>query len=96
MKSRSIGIGAGFGIVHAVLVGYLFHPINGGGENFLIIAMVDLPLYVLGEILFPRLLSSSVEFVVVYFIAVGTLMYALAGYYGSRLVCRITGRDRGP
>ena len=81
-------VAAVVGIVHALFAGYLFHPVSGGGENFIIIVIMDFPIYVLGEILFPHLLSSSAIFVVVYFVGLGSIMYALAGFFCARFFRR--------
>ena len=80
------------GLVHFVLVGVPFIQSNGGGESVAYqIFFLDFPLYILAEALFQPLLLNSVLFNFLWFVVLGTVMYALLGYvlglvlaYGSR------------
>ena len=78
-----------FGIAHFVLVGIPFLQSNGGGESVAYqVFFLDFPLYILAETLFQRLLLNSVLFNFLWFVVLGTAMYALLGYIvGVLFVC---------
>ena len=78
-----------FGIAHFVLVGIPFLQSNGGGESVAYqVFFLDFPLYILAETLFQRLLLNSVLFNFLWFVVLGTAMYALLGYIvGVLIVC---------
>lgn len=91
---RPAAVSISIAVLHALLVGYLFSPASGGGENFVVIAMLDLPLYTLGELLFPRLMVANAAFVITYFTVVGSAMYGLAVFFAWRLARWFRGQHR--
>ena len=90
MRSKlSMTIAAILGVAHIVVVGIPFVQSNGGGESVAYqIFFLDFPLYILAESLFQRLLLNSVLFNFLWFVVLGTTMYALLGYFLGLLLAR--------
>ena len=72
-----------------MIVGIPFILAGGGGEGLIYLALIDLPLFIIGEFVFPGLLLNSVMFNFILFVVIGTLMYALLGYLLGLLFRRI-------
>ena len=85
----AIGFSCFFGVLHFMIVGIPFMVKGGGGEDLLYIVLIDLPLYIVGEIAFQRLLLHSVPFNFLQFVVIGTLMYILLGYFIGVLIQRV-------
>lgn len=69
------------GVIHFILVGIPFIQSGGGGEAIgYLVLFIDFPLYLLGELAFPKLLLSSVQFNFFWFVVMGTVMYSAIGY----------------
>jgi len=69
------------GIIHFILVGIPFIQSRGGGEAIgYLVLFVDFPLYLLGELAFPKLLLNNVRFNFFWFVIMGTVMYSAIGY----------------
>jgi hypothetical protein len=81
------------GLLHFLIVGVPFIIAGGGGEGIIYIILIDLPLYIIGELVFRGLLLNSVIFNFILFVVVGTLMYALLGYLLGALLHRIKSKN---
>jgi hypothetical protein len=91
IRKVPIVVGAILGVIHFALVGIPFIQSKGGGEAAAYqILFLDFPLYVLAEAAFQRLLLSSVLFNFLWFVVLGTIMYALIGYAIGLLFSRGT------
>jgi len=86
-------LGAAFGMIHVALVGIPFILSGGGGEAIgYRVLFVDFPLYLLAELVFPRLLLNSVPFNFLWFVVFGTVMYCVVGYAVGSLFNRVGGK----
>ena len=89
--------GTAFGLAHCIFVGLPFLASKGGGEALgYRLLYFDLPLYVVAELAFQRLLLSSVLFNFLWFVVLGTGMYILVGYGACRLVQHVLRKKDGP
>lgn len=80
-RKLPIVFGTALGIIHFTLVGIPFLQSGGGGEAIgYLVLFVDFPLYLLGELVFPKLLLNSVRFNFFWFVIMGTIMYSAIGY----------------
>ena len=80
-RKLPIVFGTVLGIIHFILIGIPFIQSKGGGEAIgYLVLFVDFPLYILGELAFPKLLLNSVRFNFFWFVIMGTLMYSTIGY----------------
>ena len=85
-------IGIVLGATHFVLVGMPFIESKGGGEAIgYLVLFADLPLYLIAEVAFPKLLLNSVRFNLFWFVVMGTIMYFLIGY-GIGVLIKRAGR----
>jgi hypothetical protein len=91
-RKLPIVFGAALGIIHFILVGIPFIQSGGGGEAIgYLVLFVDFPLYLLGELAFPKLLLNSVRFNFLWFVIMGTVMYSAIGYALGLLFNRSSG-----
>ena len=80
-RKLPIVLGIALGLIHIVLVGLPFVMLGGGGEAIgYLVLFVDFPLYIVGELAFPKLLLNSVRFNFFWFVIMGTIMYSAIGY----------------
>lgn len=92
-RKLPISIGTLLGIIHILLVGIPFIQSGGGGEAIgYLVLFVDFPLYLIGDIIFPRLLLNSVPFNFFWFVVLGTIMYFIIGYALGLFINRASGR----
>ena len=77
-----------FGAIHFLIVGVPFIQAGGGGEGLLYILIIDFPLYLMANVVTPRLLLNSVTFNFWLFAVGGTIMYAALAYLIARALVR--------
>jgi hypothetical protein len=93
--SRKIAIITGviLGTAHFAFVGIPFIQSNGEGVDILFF-VVDFPLYMAAQIMYPRTVPSSVLFNLFWYVGLGTVMYSLMGYAIGLLISRIAMGDK--